>query len=113
VSGRRIVVRNEDVRTVEAAVVQNAAGQRAAGAERPVPDDVAGAPIEGELYDVPMDKLANLLATEPPVLELSIVTLQDGELSFGMVVRAGAEVAAGATDITEIGSWRHYLEGDS
>jgi gamma-glutamylcyclotransferase (GGCT)/AIG2-like uncharacterized protein YtfP len=78
-----------------------------------VPDDEAGASIQGELYDVPMDKLANLLATEPPVLELSIVTLQDGELSFGMVVRAGAEVAAGAVDITGIGSWRHYLEGDS
>jgi gamma-glutamylcyclotransferase (GGCT)/AIG2-like uncharacterized protein YtfP len=78
-----------------------------------VPDDEAGASIEGELYDVPMDRLASLLATEPPVLELSIVTLADGELSFGMVVRAGAEVAAGAVDITKIGSWRHYLEGDS
>jgi gamma-glutamylcyclotransferase (GGCT)/AIG2-like uncharacterized protein YtfP len=76
-----------------------------------VPDDAAGAAILGELYDVPMDRLAALLATEPAELELSIVSLQDGELSFGMVVRAGQEVASGATDITELASWRRYLEG--
>jgi gamma-glutamylcyclotransferase (GGCT)/AIG2-like uncharacterized protein YtfP len=75
-----------------------------------VPDDVSGASIQGELYDVSMEKLASLLATEPAELELSIVTLDDGELSFGMVVRAGQEVAAGAADITELGSWRRYLE---
>jgi gamma-glutamylcyclotransferase (GGCT)/AIG2-like uncharacterized protein YtfP len=76
-----------------------------------VPDDERGASILGELYDVPMDKLARLLALEPPQLELSIVTLDDGELSFGMVVRADQEFSADAVDITELASWRRYLGG--
>jgi gamma-glutamylcyclotransferase (GGCT)/AIG2-like uncharacterized protein YtfP len=74
-----------------------------------VPDDESGASIVGELYDVPMDRLQLLLAAEPPQLELSIIRLSGGRLSFGMVVRAGQEVAAGAVDITEFGSWRRYL----
>jgi gamma-glutamylcyclotransferase (GGCT)/AIG2-like uncharacterized protein YtfP len=74
-----------------------------------VPDDEAGASILGELYDVPMEKLAHLLASEPRQLELSIVTLDDGTLSFGMVVRAGEEAAA--LDITESASWVRYLAG--
>src|SRR5476649_693983 len=59
-----------------------------------VPDDESGASILGELYDVPMEKLARLLALEPRQLELSIVTLDGGELSFGMVVRADQEISA-------------------
>jgi hypothetical protein len=39
------------------------------------------------------------------------VTLDDGELSFGMVVRAAQEISAGAVDITELASWRRYLGG--
>ena len=46
-----------------------------------------GQPILGELYDVPMGPLSALLATEPPELELSIIELEDGELSFAMVLR--------------------------
>ncbi len=58
-----------------------------------------GGAILGELYDVPMSQLRDLLAREPPELELSIVELaagaappgepQDPELSFGMVLRRG------------------------
>jgi gamma-glutamylcyclotransferase (GGCT)/AIG2-like uncharacterized protein YtfP len=73
-------------------------------------DDEAGASILGELYDVPMEKLAHLLALEPRQLELSIVTLDDGELAFGMVVRANQEISADAVDITEFASWRRYLD---
>jgi gamma-glutamylcyclotransferase (GGCT)/AIG2-like uncharacterized protein YtfP len=76
-----------------------------------VPDEKSGASILGELYDVPMDKLARLLAGEPRQLELSIVTLDGGELSFGMVVRADQEMSAGAVDITEFASWRRYIGG--
>jgi hypothetical protein len=57
-----------------------------------------GQPILGELYDVPMGPLNALLATEPPELELSIIELQDGELSFAMLLR----------DITSYGGWRAY-----
>jgi gamma-glutamylcyclotransferase (GGCT)/AIG2-like uncharacterized protein YtfP len=74
-----------------------------------VPDDAAGASILGELYDVSMEKLAQLLAGEPRQLELSIVELDDGELAFGMIVRADQEISAGAVDITEFASWRRYL----
>jgi gamma-glutamylcyclotransferase (GGCT)/AIG2-like uncharacterized protein YtfP len=78
------------------------------------PVSEGGQPILGELYDVPMDQLWNLLANEPPELELSMVEL-DGEvagapsarqLSFGMVLRRG-EVGA-RTDITEHGGWLAY-----
>ena len=75
-----------------------------------VPDNEAGASIVGELYDVPMEKLAQLLASEPPQLELSIVSLDDGEFVFGMVVRADQETSEGAVDITGFASWRRYRE---
>lgn len=71
------------------------------------PED--GASIVGELYDVPMDRLRNLLAAEPPELELSIITLDDGTLSFGMVVRAGQDAGPGVRDITDVASWRAHL----
>ncbi|MGH3262354.1 MAG: allophanate hydrolase-related protein [Trebonia sp.] len=74
-----------------------------------LPVDRGGAPITGELYDVPLGKLQRLLRAEPPQLELSIVTLSDGQPSLGMVVRAGQEINSTITDITEIGSWRRHL----
>ena len=67
-----------------------------------------GRPVLGELYDVPMGPLSALLATEPPELELSIIELEDGELSFAMLLRE-AEYARGVhTDITRYGGWRAY-----
>ena len=66
-----------------------------------------GAPVLGELYDVPMTQLHELLASEPPELELSIVELESGELSFGMVLRRGEREDA-LTDITSYGGWRAY-----
>jgi len=66
-----------------------------------------GRPILGELYEVPMSQLRDLLAREPPELELSIVELESGELSFGMVLRRG-EREHTLTDITSYGGWRAY-----
>ena len=79
---------------------------------RPVSE--GGQPILGELYDVPMDQLWDLLADEPPELELSMVELDDrvaGEqsaarLSFGMVLRRGE--GGGYPDITHHGGWLAY-----
>ena len=72
------------------------------------PSADGGAAILGELYDVPMGRLRDLLESEPPELELSIVELDGGDLSFAMVLR-GAEHARGACrDITEYGAWRAY-----
>jgi hypothetical protein len=77
-----------------------------------------GGAILGELYDVPMSQLLDLLAREPPELELSIVELAAGaaapgdspclELSFGMVLRLAERERGGHTDITRHGGWRAY-----
>jgi gamma-glutamylcyclotransferase (GGCT)/AIG2-like uncharacterized protein YtfP len=73
----------------------------------PVSD--GGAAILGELYEVPMAQLSELLAREPPELELSIVELAPDELSFGMILRRGVDEHA-FTDITRYGGWRAYRE---
>ena len=86
-----------------------------------------GEPILGELYDVPMTKLHELLAREPPELELSIVELaapepaapgsgaadsaagpDSGALSFGMIIRRGELDRGAHADITGYGGWRAY-----
>ena len=73
----------------------------------PVAD--GGQPVLGELYEVPMGQLHELLAREPPELELSIVELESGELSFGMILRHGEREQA-LTDITGYGGWRAYRQ---
>jgi hypothetical protein len=79
----------------------------------------AGAAILGELYDVPMAQLWELLRREPPELELSMVELAAGavaapaeppELSFGMVLRRGERERGVHTDITRYGGWRAYRQ---
>jgi gamma-glutamylcyclotransferase (GGCT)/AIG2-like uncharacterized protein YtfP len=67
-----------------------------------------GQPVLGELYDVPMGPLRALLATEPPELELSIIELEDGELSFAMVLRDAEHDLGIHKDITSHGGWRAY-----
>jgi gamma-glutamylcyclotransferase (GGCT)/AIG2-like uncharacterized protein YtfP len=87
-----------------------------------------GQPVLGELYDVPMAQLRDLLAREPPELELSIVELEAGEpaagqpaarpageaatpeLSFGMVLRLGERDRGLYADITAYGGWRAYRQ---
>ena len=72
------------------------------------PASEGGQPILGELYDVPMGPLRALLASEPPELELSIIELEGGELSFGMVLREAEHDRGIHTDITRYGGWRAY-----
>jgi gamma-glutamylcyclotransferase (GGCT)/AIG2-like uncharacterized protein YtfP len=67
-----------------------------------------GQPVLGELYDVPMGPLSALLATEPEELELSIIELEDGELSFAMVLRDAEHARGLHKDITSYGGWRAY-----
>ncbi len=72
------------------------------------PVAVGGQPVLGELYDVPMGPLRALLATEPPALELSIIELEGGELSFAMVLRDAEHDLGIHKDITSYGGWRAY-----
>jgi gamma-glutamylcyclotransferase (GGCT)/AIG2-like uncharacterized protein YtfP len=67
-----------------------------------------GQSVLGELYDVPMGPLSALLATEPPELELSIIELEGGELSFAMVLREAEHARGLHKDITSYGGWRAY-----
>ena len=67
-----------------------------------------GGPIVGELYDVPMTQLRALLATEPPELELSIIELDGGDLSFAMVLRDAEHARGLHKDITSYGGWHAY-----
>ena len=76
----------------------------------PVSD--GGGPVLGELYDVPMAQLHELLAREPPELELSIVELEPADLSFGMILRRG-DGGQAFTDITAYGGWRAYRQAVS
>jgi gamma-glutamylcyclotransferase (GGCT)/AIG2-like uncharacterized protein YtfP len=85
------------------------------------PVSEGGQAILGELYDVPMGQLRELLEREPPELELSVVELSAGtstagepraaELSFGMVLRPGERERGVHTDITRYGGWRAYRAG--
>jgi gamma-glutamylcyclotransferase (GGCT)/AIG2-like uncharacterized protein YtfP len=70
-----------------------------------------GGAILGELYDVPMKPLRDLLDTEPPELELAVIELTGGELSFAMVLRAGEY--GRHQDITSFGGWQAYRESRS
>jgi hypothetical protein len=67
-----------------------------------------GQPILGELYDVPMDALRALLDTEPPELELTVIELDGGEMSFAMVLRDSEHDHGGHKDISAYGGWRAY-----
>ena len=69
-----------------------------------------GQAVLGELYEVPMTQLHELLSREPPELELSIVELEPDDLSFGMILRRG-DGGHSFADITGYGGWRAYRQG--
>jgi len=75
-----------------------------------VPAAEDGAAIAGELYDLPVEMLHHsLLPAEPPELELGTIELDDGRLSFAMLLRREVlERGTGLIDITEHGGWRAY-----
>lgn len=65
-----------------------------------------GTSIVGELWDVPPQALADLLATLPPPMVFGPVELSDGTTQVGFGCEAIA--LAGAQDITSFGGWRAY-----
>jgi len=68
-----------------------------------------GAPVEGELYELSTGALGAFLARLPAPMTLGSVTLEDGTCVVGFGCSPVA--AAGAEDITALGSWRAYLAG--
>ncbi|HET6866761.1 MAG TPA: gamma-glutamylcyclotransferase [Solirubrobacteraceae bacterium] len=77
-----------------------------------VPAASGGAAIIGELYDVPIDMLhRSLLPAEPRELELGTIELEDGSVSFAMLLRSEIlERRAGIVEITKHGGWRAYRD---
>ncbi len=69
-----------------------------------------GAAIAGELYDMPIETLhRSLLPAEPPELELGTIELEDGTVSFAMLLRDEVlQRGTGLIEITGHGGWRAY-----
>ncbi|MCO5995326.1 gamma-glutamylcyclotransferase [Actinoallomurus sp. WRP9H-5] len=68
-----------------------------------------GAPITGEVYDVPLDVLRDrLLPAEPPELELGVIELADATASLAMLLRRPPASFPQLTDITGHGGWAAY-----
>lgn len=73
--------------------------------------EVGAASVEGELYDVPLERIrTDFLPEEPPELELTVVALDDGRSVLAVGLRPGLleSNADEFTEITEHGGWRQY-----
>ncbi|MFE3052507.1 gamma-glutamylcyclotransferase [Nocardia sp. NPDC059239] len=70
-----------------------------------------GAPIAGELFEVPMQVLrTRLLPAEPPELELGVIVLDDNRSVLSMLLRRPIISYPQLIDITDFGSWHTYRE---
>jgi allophanate hydrolase len=69
----------------------------------------AGAAIEVEVWDVPAAALGSFVEGIPEPLGIGTVTLEDGQQVKGFLCEARA--TQGARDITDLGSWRRFIEG--
>jgi hypothetical protein len=66
-----------------------------------------GARIALELWDVPLDGLAQVLLAEPPGLAIGKVVLQDGTVVLGVL--GEPFLCEGRREITAYGGWRAYM----
>jgi allophanate hydrolase-like protein len=67
-----------------------------------------GAPVAVELWDVPLEGLAQVLLAEPPGLAIGKVVLQDGSAVLGVL--GEPFLCEGKREITAFGGWRAYME---
>ncbi|MFE3442016.1 allophanate hydrolase [Nocardia sp. NPDC059180] len=67
-----------------------------------------GAPIVGELFQLSAAGLGSFLAALPAPMALAGIELEDGRTVVGFACTYDAAVTA--TDITEFGGWKKYLE---
>ncbi len=77
-----------------------------------VATDTGGTAIIGELYDLPIEMLhRSLLPAEPPELELGTIELENGSVSFAMLLRREVlERGSGLIEISQYGGWRAYRD---
>jgi allophanate hydrolase len=73
--------------------------------------DGQGAPIEVELWDIPLAQVGGFLAGIPSPLGLGSLELGDGRVVKGFICEGYA--SAGATDITGYGGWRAYRAAEA
>jgi adenine/guanine/hypoxanthine permease len=69
--------------------------------------EAAGMSVSGELYELDLEHLERLIASEPPGLGVGVVELQGGERRLG-IFWVAAELPETAVDISEYGGWRAY-----
>ncbi|MFI6443906.1 gamma-glutamylcyclotransferase [Kitasatospora sp. NPDC050543] len=75
-----------------------------------LPAPGADSAIEGELYDVPLELLRDvILPGEPRELELGVIELADGSACLSMLLARGEPERGVHREITEYGGWRAYL----
>ncbi|WP_329578358.1 gamma-glutamylcyclotransferase [Kitasatospora sp. NBC_01250] len=75
-----------------------------------LPDPAVDTAIEGELYEVSLEFLRDvLLPGEPPELAFGVIKLADGSACFSMVLAPGELERGVHKEITEFGGWRAYL----
>jgi allophanate hydrolase len=68
-----------------------------------------GGAVEMEIWELPATEFGSFVAGVPAPLAIGTVRLEDGTTVHGFICEAVA--AAGATDITHLGSWRRYEPG--
>lgn len=68
-----------------------------------------GAPIAVEVYELEMSAFGSFVAEVPPPLAIGTVTLANGSQVKGFVAEPRA--LAGAEDITLLGGWRRFING--
>jgi allophanate hydrolase len=69
-----------------------------------------GAAIEVEVWDVPPAAFGGFVDAIPAPLGIGTVTLEDGAQVKGFLCEAHA--TKGARDITSLGGWRRFIQGD-
>ena len=70
----------------------------------------AGAPIEVELWDIPVEAFGSFVALIPAPLGIGTLTLADGREVKGFICESWA--TDGARDITEFGGWRAFMAAE-
>lgn len=71
-------------------------------------DSNTGYAIDVEVWSLPPEGAAKLIAAIPPPLGIANILLDDGSISKGFVMEAAG--IEGALDISTFGGWRNYLE---